>query len=235
MESIKDFKTKLGNLRHGLRWLINQASMSKRLGYIAPNAEIQMPCNIDNPVGVYLYENTKVRSYCRIYNAHGSNLIIKKYSVVTGGCTFVTAGHHSTVGIPHFLLGASHINDKKGDIIVEEDVWIGTNSTIMPGVKIGRGAIVGACSLVTKDVPPYALVVGSPAKIIAKKFELEDVIKHEKTLYTESERIPVETLKKIFEENFDGKKTFGTNKPLTTEDLEKLQSVKAKYGFVEPY
>ena len=51
-------------------------------------------------------------------------------------------------------------------VIIEDDVWIGFKSSILKGVRIGRGAIVGACSVVTKDVPPYTLVAGNPAKII---------------------------------------------------------------------
>lgn len=54
----------------------------------------------------------------------------------------------------------------KGPVIIEDNVWIGEKSSIMPGVRIGYGAIVGAASVVTKDVPPYAVVAGNPAKII---------------------------------------------------------------------
>lgn len=59
----------------------------------------------------------------------------------------------------------------KGDIIVEDDVWIGCGSTILSGVRIGQGAVVAAGSVVTKDVPPYALVGGVPAKVIKYRFE----------------------------------------------------------------
>jgi serine acetyltransferase len=58
----------------------------------------------------------------------------------------------------------------KGDIIIENDVWVGAKSTIMSGVKIHNGAVVGACSVVTKDVPPYAIVVGNPATIVKYRF-----------------------------------------------------------------
>lgn len=54
----------------------------------------------------------------------------------------------------------------KGPVVIEDNVWIGEKSTILPGVKIGYGAIIGANSVVTKDIPPYALVGGNPAKII---------------------------------------------------------------------
>lgn len=63
----------------------------------------------------------------------------------------------------------------KGDIIIGNDVWIGANSTIMSGVKIGDGAIVGATSTVTKDIPPYAIVAGNPAKIIKYRFNDEQI------------------------------------------------------------
>ena len=58
----------------------------------------------------------------------------------------------------------------KGDINVENDVWIGAKSTIMSGVKIHNGAVVGSCSVVTKDVPPFAIVAGNPAKIVKYRF-----------------------------------------------------------------
>lgn len=64
----------------------------------------------------------------------------------------------------------------KGDIIIEDDVWIGSSSIIMSGVKIGQGAIVAAGAVVTKDVPPYAIVGGVPAKIIKYRFD-EKLIK----------------------------------------------------------
>nr|WP_278850195.1 CatB-related O-acetyltransferase [Thomasclavelia spiroformis] len=61
----------------------------------------------------------------------------------------------------------------KGDIVIGNDVWIGKESVIMPGVKIGDGAIIGAYSVVTKDVEPYSVVGGNPAKLIKKRFDDE--------------------------------------------------------------
>ena len=65
----------------------------------------------------------------------------------------------------------------KGDIIVENDVWIGAKATIMSGVKIGNGSIVGSGSVVTKDVPPYAIVVGNPAVVVKYRFTEEQIQK----------------------------------------------------------
>lgn len=63
----------------------------------------------------------------------------------------------------------------KGSIYIEEDVWIGSNSTILSGVTIGRGAVIGAGSVVTKDIPKYSIVVGNPARVIKKRFS-DDII-----------------------------------------------------------
>jgi acetyltransferase-like isoleucine patch superfamily enzyme len=59
-----------------------------------------------------------------------------------------------------------NINLREEDIIIEDDVWVGFNCTILKGVRIGRGAIIGACTIITEDVPPYAVVVGNPPRII---------------------------------------------------------------------
>jgi chloramphenicol O-acetyltransferase type B len=63
----------------------------------------------------------------------------------------------------------------KGDIVIGNDVWIGHAATILSGVTIGHGAIVGACAVVTKDVPPYGIVAGNPARLIRKRFSEEDI------------------------------------------------------------
>ena len=65
----------------------------------------------------------------------------------------------------------------KGDIIVENDVWIGAKATIMSGVKIGNGSVVGSGSVVTIDVPPYAIVVGNPAVVVKYRFTEEQIQK----------------------------------------------------------
>ena len=68
------------------------------------------------------------------------------------------------------------------DVIIEEGAWICANCTILKGVTIGRGAVVAACSVVTKDVPPYAVVGGVPAKILKYRFEPEQIVEHEEKL-----------------------------------------------------
>ena len=69
--------------------------------------------------------------------------------------------------------------------VIEDDVWIGSNSVILSGVKIGRGAVIGAGSIVTKNVPKYAIVAGNPAKVIKMRFNDEEISKLEKLKWWE--------------------------------------------------
>jgi acetyltransferase-like isoleucine patch superfamily enzyme len=86
-------------------------------------------------------------------------------------------------GVPMCI--AAPLVDKKDIItIIESEVWIGQRSTIIAGVKIGRGSIIAAGSIVTKDVKPYTIVAGVPAKMIRKRFRTEeDEINHKEILY----------------------------------------------------
>jgi len=95
--------------------------------------------------------------------------------------------------------------DKKGrfdrDIIVEEDVWIGINVTLLNGAHIGRGCIVGAGCVISGEWPPYMVIAGNPARIIKPVFSFDDIIRHEEKLYAPENRISIDSLKKIFAEH----------------------------------
>ncbi len=69
----------------------------------------------------------------------------------------------------------------KGDIVIEDDVWIGSNVVILSGVTIGRGCVIGAGSVVTKSIPSYSIVVGNPARILKKRFNVEEISKLEES------------------------------------------------------
>lgn len=89
---------------------------------------------------------------------------------------------------------------------MEEDVWIGARVTLLAGSHIGRGAVVGANTLVNKEIPPYAVVVGSPAKIIAAKFTIDQIMEHERILYPEKKRFTKEYLEELFNQYYTGKR-----------------------------
>lgn len=125
------------------------------------------------------------------YPEFGDKLIIGKFCSIASGTKFImgSANHRlgSVTTYPFNVFGGSwqentpdHMSQLpfKGDTVIGNDVWIGRESIIMPGVKIGDGAIIAAYSVVTKDVEPYSVVGGNPARFIKKRFndELIDLL-----------------------------------------------------------
>lgn len=94
---------------------------------------------------------------------------------------FILGGNHSTNIFSTYPFKVKYNFEKfeaysKGDIIIEDDVWIGQNVIILSGVKIGKGAVIGTGSLVAKDIPSYAICVGNPCEIVKYRFS-SDIIK----------------------------------------------------------
>ena len=199
--------------------------LKKNLGYCGKNSIIEYPVWFESKNNVFIEENVIVRALAHFINAPTEKIIIKKYSVLAPNCTIVTNNHIATVGIPQCLLVNSHINDKSSDVIIEEDVWIGANSTILTGCNLGRGCIIGAGAIITKPVPPYAVVTGIPARITAVRFSIEQILEHEKLLYKEEERLKREYLNKLFSDYYDGLKIVGTSN-ITQEDIIKIREYK---------
>ncbi|PPT05937.1 Chloramphenicol acetyltransferase [Geitlerinema sp. FC II] len=111
----------------------------------------------------------------------GDRLIIGKFCAIACGVKFIMNGgnHHPDwlTNYPFTIFGQgweSAMPDSwphKGDTRIENDVWLGYNATVMPGIHIGDGAIVAANAMVTRDVPPYTVVGGNPAREIRKRFD----------------------------------------------------------------
>lgn len=132
-----------------------------------------------------LFEKNNVRYH---YPINHDRLVIGKFCSIACGARFLfnSANHSmsslSTYPFPLFFeewgLDRKDVTDawdNKGDIVVGNDVWIGYEAVILAGVTIGDGAIIGSRALVTKDVPPYTVVGGVPAKTIRKRFSQETI------------------------------------------------------------
>ena len=166
---------------------------------IFPN-EYKTSCFIKNVikapniiVGDYTYyddtdhpENFETSNILFNYPEFGDRLIIGKFCAIASGTRFIMgpANHRisSVTTYPFNVFGGlwtertpDHLSQlpHKGDIVIGNDVWIGRECTIMPGVTIGDGAIIAAYSVVTKDVPPYGVAGGNPARLLKKRFDDE--------------------------------------------------------------
>ena len=124
--------------------------------------------------------------------AHNTTLRAEGGTIVTGehvqisrncylnGCGNITIGDHTMLGPNTTIVSVNHRYDRldkpirlqgiiREPVTIEEDVWTGANITILPGVTIGRGTVVAAGAVVTKDIPPYSIAAGVPAKVVGSR------------------------------------------------------------------
>lgn len=151
--------------------------------------EIYVKPTIKNPniiVGDFTYiADSEFESHVtHHYDFIGDKLIIGKFCQIAAGVEFVMNGANHQMNavstFPFYTLEGWDMKPPaasdmpfKGDTVIGNDVWIGQNATILPGVHIGDGAIIGANSVVASDVEPYSIVVGNPVKLIRYRFDGE--------------------------------------------------------------
>jgi virginiamycin A acetyltransferase len=150
-----------------------------------PNIEVGDYTYYDDPHGPERFAEK-----CVLYHFDfiGDRLLIGRFCAIAAGATFIMNGaNHAMTGFstyPFQIFGAgweagfdagAYRSGLKGDTVIGNDVWIGMDATIMPGVAIGHGAVVAAKSVVTADVPPYAIVGGNPARILRHRFDAATV------------------------------------------------------------
>lgn len=136
-----------------------------------------------------------------VFIPHGTTImttlakVVFKSNIMIGPKLTIITGNHRTDVIGSYM---TDVTNKRAEddqnVVIEDDVWIGANVTILIGVTIGRGAVIAAYSVVTKDVPPYSIVAGAPAKVKKYRFTLEELKRLESILYEEDNRSDYESL-----------------------------------------
>lgn len=167
------------NLKHPI-------PMHKRVGFLKPlvdaeNIEIGDFTYYDDPDGPDLFQTKCVLHH---YPFIGDRLIIGKFCAIAEGARFIMNGaNHALSGFstyPFNIFGggwekgfdpSTWSREIRGDTVIGNDVWIGMEAVVLPGVKIGDGSIVAAKAVVSHDVPPYSIVAGNPAKAVKMRFD----------------------------------------------------------------
>jgi len=130
----------------------------------------------DFEIGDYTYGKPSILS-----GGEGATLKIGKFCSIAGGVTIYLGAEHHSEWVTNYTFNKLPIFEKggmtktKGNVIIGSDVWIGDNALILSGVTIGDGAVIGARAVVTKDVKPYEIVAGNPAKHIRFRFSDEQI------------------------------------------------------------
>ena len=146
-----------------------------------------------DPRGSYCYENIFCGDYVSLgdrpcLSATRSKIVIGNH-VMFGPEVVIQGGNHRTDVVGRFMesiTDAEKRPEDDRDVIVGDDVWIGARAIILHGVTIDRGAVVAAGAVVTKDVPPYAIVGGVPARVIRYRWDPATIQRHEALLYPAS-------------------------------------------------
>lgn len=165
---------------------------------------------IFDPNDIFSYENIDVGDNVSIgsgatFLASDSKVIIGN-KVLFGPNVTVIGGNHNTSVIGKLMYD---VHDKRPeddqDVIIENDVWVGSGATILKGVRVGRGSVIAAGAVVNKDVLPYTIVGGVPAKVLSLRFgDIETIAKHERLLYPEADRLNSKALQEIAKYATDG-------------------------------
>lgn len=141
----------------------------------------QNPVYAGNEIGEYTYGDPSVLDFG---DSNPGKLKIGSFCSISRNVTILLSGNHRVDWLTTYPFNVVFEEFRnitghpfsKGDVIIGNDVWIGMDVVIMSGVTIGDGAVIGARAVVTKDVPPYAMVVGNPAKIVKYRFN-DEIIK----------------------------------------------------------
>lgn len=156
---------------------------SKKFGYCDKTVSY-MPIDsvFDGLENMYIGEYTYIGPRALFYSTKAKIFIGKK--VVFGPSVTIITGDHRIDEIGSYIIDVKKkLPENDRDVVIEDDVWIGANVTILKGCCIGRGSIVAAGTVVTKSFPPYSIIGGIPAKLLRKRFNEREIIEHEEILY----------------------------------------------------
>lgn len=165
-------------------------------GHLCSGATFTPPMHIINPKNVFIYSEGAIGN--ATISALNARFIVKKGCRIACGLNVQTGNHARQVGM--FVNEITESNKPEGydhDVTIEEDVWIGSNVTLLSNVTIGRGTTVAAGAVVNKSMPPYCICGGVPAKVIKFYWTVDQILEHEKKLYSENERYTREQLERI--------------------------------------
>lgn len=135
----------------------------------------------------------RIHKYATLFSTDAKLIIGNK--VALGPKVTIMTGNHATDTIGTFMWDVH--TKKEGldkDVILEDEIWVGSNVTILSGAHISRGCVIAAGAIVNKYLPPYSIAGGVPAKVLKYRFTPEQIIEHEKFLYEEEQKLSLEQI-----------------------------------------
>ncbi len=166
------------------RWAIRRLVIRRNVEHHS-SLRVGIGTTIRAPDKITIGRDVEIGAYCAIAcnGEIGDGVLISSNVGIVGRYDHdhtVTGTYISNA--PWLYSQDARSREKKDKIVIEDDVWVGHGAIILSGIKIGRGSIIAAGAVVIKDVQPYSIVAGNPAKKVSERFNLEEQAEHEKIL-----------------------------------------------------
>lgn len=163
---------------------------------VGENFRYSRDCIFDSASMMEFGDDCSIGPHGVLYSIY-KKIVFGNHVIVGPGVTIVSGDHSiRKIGVP-ISKNDEKLPEDDADIIIQDDVWIGANVTILKGVTVGRGAVIAAGAVVVKSLPPYGVYGGVPAKMINIRFSIPQIVEHERRLYDEEQRLSVDKLKHI--------------------------------------
>jgi acetyltransferase-like isoleucine patch superfamily enzyme len=137
---------------------------AKRTMHIDGRVSISSTARILYPENIFVGDRTNINRYCCLWASPNAKIVIGRNCLTGSNVTIITS-KYKTEGTKNFRKNTSI----EKDVIIEDDVWLGSNVVVLPGVKIGRASVIGAGTVVVKNVPPFSIVVGQEMRVIKSR------------------------------------------------------------------
>lgn len=170
-------------LYKGLNKVLITPGIKQGFGRCGKNVRVAFGCDFKPTKNIFVGDNSQIGARSLFWTTR-AKIVIGNKVLMGPGVTIITGDHRTDIIGKHIIdvTDAEKLPKHDADVIIEDGVWIGCNVTILKGVHIGTGAVVAAGALVVKDVEPYAIVGGVPAKKINMRFTDSQIKEHEAIL-----------------------------------------------------
>lgn len=200
-------KKELHNLLSRWKFSFRRYFHQSKFPHVNKTARLGLNDFVVNPNNLYMSDQSSLKRDNVIMNGR-AKFVINRWSGAAEELMVITGNHMSVVGLSLKQV-TDEVKDKLDpqneydkDVIVEEDVWMGARVTLLSGARVGRGAEIGTGAVIRGKVPPYAVVIGNPAKVVGFRFTPEEIIEHETALYPEKDRLPLDLLESNYKKYF---------------------------------
>lgn len=183
-----------------LRTVINiydSKAFEKKVGHLGKGSYLMGPIYCSNPKPIVIGDHSHIFGQAN-YIIREAKFIVGNNTGIAQGLTVITGNHVSEKG----KLFNNSLGMEEREVVIEDDVRVGAFVTLLPGVHVGRGAMIGAGAVLRNNVPPYAFVSGNPAKVIGFRMNPVDILEHEAALYPIGDRLSEDELYDNYEKYY---------------------------------